>query len=56
MEKRIYKYPLEITDKQSVEMPISAEILTVQIQKEKPFLWALEVFSLAGSLNSFYYS
>ena len=38
--KRIYKYPLETTDVQTVSMPIGAKILTVQTQNEKPCIWA----------------
>jgi hypothetical protein len=41
MEKRIYKYPLLITGIQMVELPVGAEILTVQTQNESPCLWAL---------------
>ena len=41
MNKTIWKYPLEIEDNQSVELPIDAEILTVQTVKDKPYLWAL---------------
>jgi len=39
--KRIYKYPLETTDVQTVSMPIGAKILTVQTQNDKPCIWAL---------------
>ena len=41
MTKRIFKYPLQITDEQTVEMPLEAIILCVQIQQEEPCLWAL---------------
>ena len=41
MEKTIWKYELEITDNQNILMPISAEILTVQMQDGTPCLWAL---------------
>lgn len=37
----IYKYPIQITDRQIVEMPKQAEILCVQVQREVPCLWAL---------------
>ena len=38
--KKIYKYPLEITDAQMIEIPEGAEVLTVQLQEETPCLWA----------------
>lgn len=37
----IWKYPLEIMQFQTVEMPVSVKILTVQTQRNKPFLWAI---------------
>lgn len=39
--KTIWKYELEITDIQEIEIPKDAEILTVQCQRDKPFLWVL---------------
>ena len=41
MEKTIWKYELETTDELRIEMPIGAEILTVQNQMGVPCLWAL---------------
>lgn len=41
MDKVIFKYPLEVTDSQSVVIPIGAEILSVQTQNGHPCLWAL---------------
>lgn len=38
---RVYKYPIKITDKQSVEMPLSGKILTAQMQGDQLCLWAL---------------
>lgn len=38
---RILKYSLEITDRQTIQMPDFAKILTVQIQNGIPQLWAL---------------
>lgn len=40
MEK-IFKYPIDITDKQSFSMPVGAKILTVQVQNGNPFIWAM---------------
>jgi len=39
--KTIYKYPLEINDQQTVNLPSSARLLTVQVQNGVPCLWAL---------------
>ena len=38
--KTIWKYELETTDGQSIDMPIGAEILTVQMQNGSLCLWA----------------
>ena len=37
----IHKYPLEVRDKQQIELPKDSEILTIQTQKGIPCLWAL---------------
>lgn len=37
----IWKYELETLDLFDVDMPIGAKPLTVQMQNEKPCLWAL---------------
>lgn len=39
--KTIWKYELETLDIFGLEMPRGAEVLTVQMQHEKPCLWAL---------------
>lgn len=43
MNKTIWKYELETKDKVKIEMPIGAEILTLQTQNGsgKPCLWVL---------------
>ena len=38
--KTIWKFPLQVTDEQFVEMPPGSEILCVQTQRETPTLWA----------------
>ncbi len=38
---KIFKYPIDITDKQSFSMPVGAKILTVQVQNGNPFIWAM---------------
>jgi len=39
--KAIFKYALLVTDRQEIEMPVGAKILTCQVQREKPCVWAL---------------
>ena len=38
---RIYKYPMVITDKQTILMPKDAVILDIQIQDQQLVLWAI---------------
>ena len=38
---RIWKWPIQITDRQTVMMPAGAQVLTVQTQGGQPQLWAL---------------
>jgi hypothetical protein len=38
--KTIHKYTLAITDKQTIQMPVGAGILTVQNQNESLCMWA----------------
>jgi hypothetical protein len=39
--KRVFKYPVEVTDVFSMLMPEGAEVLTVQVQHGQPQIWAL---------------
>lgn len=39
--RTIWKFPLKVTDRQFVNMPLNAEILTVQNQNGAACLWAL---------------
>ena len=41
MNEVIYKYPLPVEDLPTVEMPTGAQVLCVQVQEDKPFLWAI---------------
>lgn len=41
MKKQIWKFELNTVDTQEVLVPDGAEILTVQVQNEKPCIWAL---------------
>jgi hypothetical protein len=39
--KSIWKYPLQVLDRQFVAMPRGAQVLTVQTQRGQPHIWAL---------------
>jgi hypothetical protein len=39
--KTIYKYPIEITDEQTVSMPMGAQVLSAQMQETQLCIWAL---------------
>lgn len=41
MNKQIWKFEIDSPSKLGIEMPIGAEILTVQVQNETPCIWAL---------------
>lgn len=37
---KIFKYPLKVTDIQSVSLPVAHQILSVQVQRGEVCLWA----------------
>lgn len=39
--KAVFKFPLPVTDVAVVEMPVSAQVLTVQTQRGQPCIWAM---------------
>lgn len=41
MSKSIFKYPIETTDIQQIEMPYNAEILCLQTQHNTQYIWVL---------------
>lgn len=41
MTKTVYKYPLKIVERQFVDLPVAAKILSVQMQGQDLCLWAL---------------
>ena len=48
MEK-IYKYPLALEDKQTIEMPIGSQILCVQTQFNQPYI---EIYGTGESITN----
>lgn len=59
----IYKYPVPITDRFTIEMPINAKILSFQLQYEIPNIWVAVLpnssleerkFNLVGTGNDIY--
>lgn len=38
--KTIHKYPLEISDKQTIKMPSGAKVVAIQCQNDIPCIWA----------------
>lgn len=41
MSERIWKFKFPINDNVCIDMPIGAEILTVQTQNNTPCIWAI---------------
>jgi hypothetical protein len=41
MPKTIWKFPLEITDVQTIDVPEGSKFLAVQVQRDVPCLWVL---------------
>jgi hypothetical protein len=39
--KSVYKYDLEVTDKQVIKLPKFSDILSIQVQNGKPRLWVM---------------
>ena len=37
----IWKFPIKVVSSQIVPMPMGTKILTVQVQRDKPCLWAI---------------
>jgi hypothetical protein len=49
MSDVIYKYPVELTDEFSVALPRFCQILTVQVQDGKPFMWIKHALNTTNS-------
>lgn len=41
MKRKIFKYPLQITDSQKLEIPKHSTPLSLQVQDGKPTLWVM---------------
>lgn len=41
MSKVVWKFPVPVSDSFELDLPIGAEVLTVQVQRGEPQLWAL---------------
>ncbi len=39
--KAIYKYPIIINDRFTIDLPVGAEIIEINIQSGAPFMWAI---------------
>ena len=39
--KVIYKYELDVIDRQAIKMPKGANILSIQVQNGEPHIWAM---------------
>lgn len=51
--RKIYKFPLEVTNEQRVEMPEGSEILCVQMQHGVPCVWAVGIEGAAKVKRTF---
>jgi hypothetical protein len=38
---KIYKYPVPVKDEFTVPLPVGAKVLSVQMQRRQPTIWAL---------------
>lgn len=63
--KTIYKYKLIGASSQTIEMPVGAEVLTIQVQNEIPCIWVIvdpyyslekRVFEIFGTGHEIPYS
>lgn len=41
MNETIFKYPIEIENFFAIEMPKGAKVLSVGVQNNKPYIWAM---------------
>ena len=41
MQRSIWKYEFKVTDSFSIDMPKDAEVLCVQVQGNRPVMWAV---------------
>ena len=45
---KIYKYPLDLADQQTISMPEGAEMLSVGLQRDRIVLWAMVNLEMAN--------
>lgn len=50
----IYKYELSVEDAVEIQMPAGADVLCVQVQQSKPYLWAKVHTSATETTRKFY--
>ncbi len=51
---RIFKYPLRVADEVTIPLPAGAQVLTVQVQRGQPCLWAMVDLQVVAEPRSFY--
>ena len=49
----VFKWQILTTDRQEIEMPVGAEVLTVQCQNGKPCIWARVDTSAESEFRAF---
>lgn len=52
--KTVWKFPLLITNAQTISMPAGAQVLSVQAQNNEPQLWALVDSSVGAEERMFH--
>jgi hypothetical protein len=52
--RTIYKYPVQPLAEFEIALPMGAEVLTVQMQNGKPYIWALVDTNLVSHQRTFY--
>jgi hypothetical protein len=41
LSETICKYPLDIAEKQEIEIPVDSKIIHVDVQNDSPVIWAI---------------
>jgi hypothetical protein len=53
MKATIWKYPFPVMDNFEIEMPITAKVVSVQIQQGQPCMWAIVNARLTTKMRKF---